>query len=86
MTIDLNKTTNRPPMNSMATGGYRSVDAVNPKGGHQEPYTIIAQIIDDKNGHYVLPNKVAIKYLDLKKDVYPNVHVRMFNSIVKVNA
>jgi hypothetical protein len=29
---------------------------------------------------------VALKYPDFKKDVDPNVHVRMFNSVVKANA
>jgi hypothetical protein len=29
---------------------------------------------------------VAFKYLDFKIDVHPDVHVRMFNSIVKINA
>jgi hypothetical protein len=29
---------------------------------------------------------VALKYLDFKKDVDPDVHVRMFNFAVKVNA
>jgi hypothetical protein len=48
----------------MAARGYKSVDAMNPRGGHQEPSAITAQILDHKNGHYVRPNKVAIKYLD----------------------
>jgi plasmid replication initiation protein len=33
----------------------------------------------------VRPNKVALKYPDLKKDVDLDVHVRMFNFIVKAN-
>jgi hypothetical protein len=73
-------------MNSMAIGGYKSVDAMNPKGGHQGPFAIIAQILDHKNGLYIRPNRVAIKYLDLKTNVYLDAHVRMFNSVVKVNA
>jgi len=32
------------------------------------------------------PNKVALKYLDLKKNVDPNVHVKVFNSAMKANA
>ncbi len=28
---------------------------------------------------------VALKYFDFKKDVNPNVHVKVFNSIMKVN-
>ncbi len=31
------------------------------------------------------PNKVILKYPNFKKNVDPNVHVRMFNSIMKVN-
>ncbi len=31
------------------------------------------------------PNKVAFKCPNFKKDVDPNVHVRMFNFVVKVN-
>jgi len=33
MTIHVNMTTNGPPMNSMVTKRYRSVDATNLKGG-----------------------------------------------------
>jgi len=64
MTTHVNRIIDRPPMNSMTAGRYRNVDAVNPRGGHQEPSAIIAQILDHKNGHYVRPNTVAIKYLD----------------------
>ncbi len=31
------------------------------------------------------PNRVAFKYPNFKKDVDPNIHVRMFNSIMKAN-
>jgi hypothetical protein len=34
----------------------------------------------------MLGNKVAIKYLDFFKNVDLDVHVRVFNSIVKINA
>jgi hypothetical protein len=34
----------------------------------------------------VRPNIVTLKYLDLKKNVDPTVHVKMFNYVVKVNA
>jgi hypothetical protein len=30
-------------------------------------------------------NKVTLKYLDLKKDVDPYAHVKVFNFIVKAN-
>jgi len=42
-------------------------------------------ILDHKDGHYVRPNMVAFKYPDFKKDVDPNVLVKVFNSLVKVN-
>ncbi len=42
-------------------------------------------ILDHKDGHYVRPNMVAFKYPDFKKDVDPNVPVKVFNSLVKVN-
>jgi len=47
---------------------------------------MIAPILDHKNGHYVRPNRVAFKYLDFKKDVDPDAHVKVFNSLVKANA
>jgi hypothetical protein len=34
MTIHVHKTTSRPSMNSIATKGYKSMDAENPKGRH----------------------------------------------------
>jgi hypothetical protein len=52
-------------MNSIAARGYINVDAMNPRGGHQETYAITAQIFDHKNGHYVRPNRIAFKYFDL---------------------
>ncbi len=47
------------------------------KGGFREPIVVTTTILDQRNGHYVRPNRVALKYLDFKKDVDPNVHVRM---------
>jgi hypothetical protein len=32
------------------------------------------------------PNMVAFKYLDFKKYVNPNAHVRVFNYVMKANA
>jgi hypothetical protein len=34
----------------------------------------------------VTPKRVALKYHDFKKDVDLDVHVRVFNSVVKTNA
>jgi hypothetical protein len=38
----------------MATGGYKSANAMNPKGGYREPYAIIISFLDHKDGHYVI--------------------------------
>jgi hypothetical protein len=79
-------TTDQPLMRSIAIRGYRNADVVHPRRGYQEPIVVIAPILNHKDGHYVSPNKVAFKYLDFKKHVDPNVHVKVFNSIVKANA
>jgi hypothetical protein len=73
-------------MNSMVAGGYRSKDVANPKGGYREPYVVSAQIPNHRDGHSVRPNKVALDYPDFKKDIDPNVCVKVFNFIVKANA
>ncbi len=83
MTTYVKKTTDRPPMNSMVTKRYKSVDATNPREGYQEQSIITAQILDHKDSHFVRPNKVALKYLDFKKDVDPNAHVIIFNYVIK---
>jgi hypothetical protein len=73
-------------MSSMATRGYRSADATNPRGGYQEPSIVIAQIPNHKICHSFWPNKVVLKYHNFKKDVDLNVHVKVFNSTIKTNA
>ncbi len=80
----MNRTTDRPSMNSVATRRYKSADVVNPRG-HWEPSIVTVPILDHKDGHYVWPNKVAFKYPDFRKEVDLNAHVRMFNFIVKEN-
>ncbi len=70
----------------MAVGRHISVNGMNPSGGYQEPSIVNAQILDHRIGHYVGPNRVAFKYLDFKKDVDLNVHVKAFNYAVKANA
>ncbi len=85
MAIHVNMTTNRPPMNSMVVGGYRSVNVTNPRGGYQEPFVITAQTFDHRDGHYVRPNMVAFKCLDFFLNDDLNVHVKVFNFAVKVN-
>jgi hypothetical protein len=86
MTTHVNRTTNRPLMNSMVAEGYKSVNATSLRNEYWESSVVTAQIVDHKDGHYVRPNKVVLKYLDFKKNVNPNVHVRMFNSVIKANA
>ncbi len=83
MTTHVNKIVDRPLMSSMAVGRYKSLDVMHPKGGYRKPIAITAPILDHKDGHYFKPNKVALKYPDLKKDVDLNAHVRMFNFVVK---
>jgi len=59
---------------------------MNPRGGYQEPFAVTTPIFDHKYGHYVRPNKVALKYRDFKKNGDPDTYVKVFNSIVKGNA
>jgi hypothetical protein len=33
----------------------------------------------------VRPNKVALEYPNFKRDVHPDVHVRVFNFVMKVS-
>jgi hypothetical protein len=73
-------------MNSMAIGGYKNANVANPRGGYQEPSIVIAQNPNHKNGQFIRPNKVALKYLDFKKDVDLDAHVEVFNSVLKTNA
>jgi len=67
-------------MSSMVVRSYRSADATNLRGGYQKPSIVTTQIPNHKDGHYVRPNKVALKHL-----ADPNVHFKMFNSIIKPN-
>jgi hypothetical protein len=66
-------------MNSMVVGRNRNVDVVNPKGGYQKPFIVTVPIFNHRNDHYVRPNKVALKYLDFKKNVDPYAHVKVKN-------
>jgi len=85
-TTHVNRIANQPLMNSMAFEGYRSADVVHPRGGYQKLITITTPIFYHRDGHYVRPNRVAFKYFDFKKDVVLDVHVKVFNSIIKENA
>jgi len=81
MSIELRPTT----MNSIAFRRYKSTYAKNLKVRYQKPSVIIVGILDHRNGHSIKLNRVALKYLDFKTNVDLNVHVRMFNSLVKAN-
>jgi len=70
----------------MVIGRYTNIDVANPRGGYQKPYVVIVQIFDHQDGHSIKPNRVALKYLDFKKYVDPDVHVRMFNFVIRANA
>ncbi len=59
MTTHVNRTINRPLMNSMVVGKYKSVDVVHPKRRYWEPFAITTPIFDHRYGHYVSPNRVA---------------------------
>jgi hypothetical protein len=86
MTIHVNKIINRLLMNSMVVGEYKSINIENPTGGYREPSIITIGIPNHRNDHSIRPNMVALKYLDFKKNVDPNAHVRVFNFEVKANA
>jgi hypothetical protein len=53
---------NRPLMSLMVARGYKSVNAMNPRRGYQEPSALNVQIHGYIVGHYVRSNKVALKY------------------------
>jgi hypothetical protein len=83
MTIHVNRTIDRPLMRSMVVGKYKSANVMHPRGGHREPIVVIESILDHRIGHYVKPNRVVLKYLDFKKDVDLDVHVKVFNFVVE---
>jgi hypothetical protein len=72
-------------MSSIAARGYQSIDAGNLRRRYKKRSIIAAGIPNHKNGHYVRPNRVILKYPNFKTDVDRNVHVRMFNFIMKVD-
>jgi len=62
MVIHGNKTIDWSLMNSMDVGGYRSANFVHPRWGYRKPFAITAPILNHRDGHYVRPNRVALKY------------------------
>jgi hypothetical protein len=65
----------------MVVGGYRSGNVMHPRGGYRKSYDIIALILHHKNYHYLRPNMVILKYLDLKKDVDLDHCVKVFKEV-----
>ncbi len=59
----------------MAAKGYKNANAMNSKGGYQEPFAVTIPISYHRNGHYVRPHKVAFNYPNFKKDVHPKCSV-----------
>jgi hypothetical protein len=72
-------------MNSKVVGRYKSTNVEDAKRGYWEPSIINLKNSNRINGHFVRPNKVVFKYLDFKKNVDPNVHVKVFNFVVNTN-
>jgi hypothetical protein len=62
-----NRTANRPLMSSMDVGRCKNANVMHSRGGYRMPIVVTTPIFYHKNGHYVRPNKVALKYLDFKK-------------------
>jgi hypothetical protein len=62
MTTHVHKTKNKPSMNSIDVKRYKNINATNSKGGHCEPSFITQGIPNHRNGHFVRPNKIALKY------------------------
>jgi hypothetical protein len=73
-------------MSSITIKGYINISVEDSKGGYQEPFITIQGIYDHINGHFVKPNKVALKYLNFKQNIDLNAHVKKFNFTMKVNA
>ncbi len=73
-----NMTLDRPLMSSMVVRRCKSANVVHSKGGYWKLIPIITPILDHRDGHYIRPNMVVLKYPDLKKDVDTNAHVKMF--------
>ncbi len=85
MTTHVNRIIDQPLMNSMAIRRYKNVDLTNLKGGYRESYVATTQTPNHRNGHFVRPNRVALKYPNFKKNDDLNVHLRVFNFVIKKN-
>jgi hypothetical protein len=67
MTTFVNRTTNQPLMNSITIERYRSTDVGNLGRGYRKASGITTRIPNNRNGHSMRPNMVALKYPDFKK-------------------
>jgi hypothetical protein len=67
MITHVNKIANWSSMNSIIAKRYKITNAENPRGRYWKPSIITIGIPNHINGHSVRPNKVAFKYVDLKK-------------------
>jgi hypothetical protein len=85
MTTHVNKTKDQPLMNLIDVGMYISTYVEILKRSYWEPFVITQGIPNHKNGHSIRPNKAVLKYLDFKKYVDPDAHVKVFNFVVKAN-
>jgi hypothetical protein len=85
MATHVNMTIDRPPMILMVVREYKSTDAENPIRRYWKPFVVTAKVPNHKNGHFVRPNRVALKYPNFKKYVHPDVYVRVFNFVMKAN-
>jgi hypothetical protein len=56
-------------MNSIAARRHKNTNVKSPRGGYWEPYVEIIEIPNNRNGHSIRPNMVALKYSNFKKDV-----------------
>ncbi len=85
MITHVNITVNQPLMSSLTDVGYKSTNVKNSKGGYRKPFVITIGMPNHINGHSVRPNKVPLKYLDFKKYIDIDVHVKVFNFTMKAN-
>jgi len=85
MITHVNIIVNQPLLSSLTDVGYKNTNIKNSKRGYRKPFVIIIGMPNHINGHSVRPNKVPLKYLDFKKNVDVDVHVKVFNFTMKAN-
>jgi len=85
MSTHVNRIIDQPWMNSMAIKRYKSVDVANLRGGYRESYVATTQTPNHRDGHFVKPNRVALKYPNFFLNDDLDAHFRMFNFVIKTN-